>query len=117
MSNLTSADLRYRIDYVTGAQQTVQIIVADRAAADAISRKHGYAADAHELRMYAAASSAARRENPDSALCRTWEDFARNAVSCDLVDTRGRPVKAANGVYIVDDEGDLIGEDPTQPGM
>ena len=35
MSKLTTADVRYRIVFIDGETLTVQVIVADRAAADA----------------------------------------------------------------------------------
>lgn len=116
MSKLTSADIRYQIHFVDKDLATVQIIVADRAAADAIARKHGYPADAHELRMYVAAYAAAHRVQDYHA--DSWPEFAQQAVSVDLVDVDGRPVKPDGaGAFIVGAEGEEIDEDPTRLGL
>ena len=111
MSSLTTADLRYRINYLGGSTATVAILIADRVAADAICRKYGYGDNA-ELKMYAAAWNAARRTTPTTP--ETWEEFAGTAIDVSLVDTTGRPVKVTNGVLMVD--GEDVDEDPTQPG-
>ena len=116
MPKLTTADLRYQIHFTDNTSSTVQIIVADRAAADAISRKHGYPADAHELRMYVAAYAAAHRVQDRHA--DSWPDFATQTVSVDLVDADGRPVTAdGSGAYIVDEDCEDIDEDPTRLGL
>lgn len=116
MSKLTTADVRYRVIYLDGDTSTLQIIVADRAAADAISRKHGYAADAHELRMYVACYAAAARAK--DAHAESWPEFARQTVAVDLVDSAGRPIKAdGSGGWLLDVDGEEIDEDPTQLGL
>lgn len=107
MSNLTTADLRYRINYLNGEQLDVTILVADRAAAEAIARKYNYG-DSPELKMYAAAFNAARRLGKPE----TWEDFALAVLDVTLVDSQGRHVKATNGTLTVADE--VVDEDPTR---
>ena len=116
MSKLTTADVRYRLVFTDGETLTVQVLVADRAAADAISRKHGYATDSHELRMYAACYAAAARAKDPHA--ESWPAFAQQTVTVDLIDAAGRPIKSdGSGGWLIDDDGEEIDEDPTRPGL
>lgn len=112
MSNLTTADIRYRITDLNGDTFDVAIVVADRAGADALARKFGWDPASHELKMYAAAYHAARRAS--TLAPQTWEEFALNVLDVALITVDGRPVKAVNGAFIVADD-EEVEEDPTRP--